>query len=120
MLPVGDDDRIEAVASALPRMNSGQLKRAKRRGAPPGPRGTGRAPAGAANGHAGGAGATRLLSLPEVEAAGTVMLFWTFGSEVPTGPMIERLHGRGVAVALPRIEDGELVRSATRPATRRP
>jgi len=53
--------------------------------------------------------AERFLSLPEVEAAGTVMLFWAFGSEVPTGPMIARLHARGVDVALPRIEDGELV-----------
>jgi 5-formyltetrahydrofolate cyclo-ligase len=51
----------------------------------------------------------RLLSLTEVEAAGTVMLFWAFGSEVPTAPMIEALHRRGVAVALPRIEDRDLV-----------
>jgi 5-formyltetrahydrofolate cyclo-ligase len=51
----------------------------------------------------------RFLSLPEVGSATTVMLFWAFGSEVPTGPMIERLHGRGVRVALPRIEDGDLV-----------
>ena len=51
----------------------------------------------------------RFLSLPEVASAATVMLFWAFGSEVPTGPMIERLHERGVRVALPRIEDGDLV-----------
>jgi 5-formyltetrahydrofolate cyclo-ligase len=49
------------------------------------------------------------LELPEVRAARTIMLFSTFGSEVPTGPLIERLHERGVVVALPRIEDGELV-----------
>jgi 5-formyltetrahydrofolate cyclo-ligase len=89
-------------------MNSGQLKRAKRRlrrqvlaardALPPQDREA-----------AGERVATRLLSLPEVEDAGTVMLFWTFGSEVPTAPMIEVLHGRGVAVALPRIEDGELI-----------
>jgi 5-formyltetrahydrofolate cyclo-ligase len=89
-------------------MNSAQLKRAKRRirrevlaardGIPAARREL-----------AGERVAERLLSLPEVEAAGTVMLFWTFGSEVPTAPMIERLHERGVAVALPRIEDGELV-----------
>ena len=53
--------------------------------------------------------ADRFLSLPEVRSAGAVMLFWAFGSEVPTGPMIERLHARGVRVALPRIEDGDLV-----------
>ena len=51
----------------------------------------------------------RFLSLPEVGSATTVMIFWAFGSEVPTGPMIERLHERGVRVALPRIEDGDLV-----------
>ena len=37
------------------------------------------------------------------------MLFSSFGSEVPTGPLIERLHERGVVIALPRIEDGDLV-----------
>ena len=37
------------------------------------------------------------------------MLFWSFGSEVPTYPLIERLHERGVAVALPRIEGADLV-----------
>jgi 5-formyltetrahydrofolate cyclo-ligase len=51
----------------------------------------------------------RFLALPEVQRAGTVMVFWSFGSEVPTGSLIARLHERGVVVALPRIEDGELV-----------
>jgi 5-formyltetrahydrofolate cyclo-ligase len=45
----------------------------------------------------------RFLALPEVERAGTVMLFWSFGSEVTTPPLIERLHARGTRVALPRI-----------------
>lgn len=36
------------------------------------------------------------------------MVFSSFGSEVPTGPLIERLHERGVVVALPRIEDADL------------
>jgi 5-formyltetrahydrofolate cyclo-ligase len=89
-------------------MNSSQLKRAKRRvrrevvaarDAIPRERRIA----------AGDRVAERLLSLTEVEAAGTVMLFWAFGSEVPTAPMIEGLHRRGVAVALPRIEDGDLV-----------
>ncbi|MDP9118865.1 MAG: 5-formyltetrahydrofolate cyclo-ligase, partial [Actinomycetota bacterium] len=53
--------------------------------------------------------AERFLSLPEVHGARTIMLFWSFGSEVPTGPLIDRLHERGVAVAVPRIEDGDLV-----------
>jgi 5-formyltetrahydrofolate cyclo-ligase len=45
----------------------------------------------------------RFLALPEVERAGTVMLFWSFGSEVSTPPLIERLHARATRVALPRI-----------------
>jgi 5-formyltetrahydrofolate cyclo-ligase len=53
--------------------------------------------------------ADRFLALPEVEAARTVMLFWSFGSEVPTGHLIEHLHTLGVTVALPRIEGSELV-----------
>lgn len=51
----------------------------------------------------------RFLGLPEVAQARTVMLFWSFGSEVPTASLIERLHSRGVVVALPRIEGGALV-----------
>jgi len=51
----------------------------------------------------------RFLDLPEVQGAGTIMLFSSFGSEVPTGSLIERLHARGVAVALPRIEGTALV-----------
>ena len=53
--------------------------------------------------------AERFLALPEVRPATTIMLFWSFGSEVPTRPLIDRLHERGVAVALPRIEGAELV-----------
>jgi 5-formyltetrahydrofolate cyclo-ligase len=51
----------------------------------------------------------RFLDLPEVRRARTVMLFWSFGSEVPTGSLIERLHAREVVVALPRIEGNALV-----------
>ena len=51
----------------------------------------------------------RFLDLPEVRRARTVMLFSSFGSEVPTGSLIERLHARGVVVALPRIEGTALV-----------
>ena len=43
------------------------------------------------------------------------MLFSSFGSEVPTGPLIERLHERGIVVALPRIEEGDLVPVAYTP-----
>lgn len=51
----------------------------------------------------------RLLALPEVIAARAVMAFWSFGSEVATDPLIGALHERGATVALPRIEDGDLV-----------
>lgn len=51
----------------------------------------------------------RFLGLPEVQRAKTVMLFSDFGSEVPTGSLIRRLHERGVVIALPRIEHGHLV-----------
>lgn len=51
----------------------------------------------------------RFLELPEVRRAKTVMLFSHFGSEVPTASAIQRLHERGVVVALPRIEDADLV-----------
>jgi 5-formyltetrahydrofolate cyclo-ligase len=49
----------------------------------------------------------RVLDLPEVEDAATVMLFWSFGSEVSTPPLIERLHARGVRIALPRIRGSQ-------------
>jgi 5-formyltetrahydrofolate cyclo-ligase len=53
--------------------------------------------------------AGRFVTLPEVRSAEAVMVFSSFGSEVSTGPIIERLHDLGVAVALPRIEGAELV-----------
>ncbi|HEX5936691.1 MAG TPA: 5-formyltetrahydrofolate cyclo-ligase [Actinomycetota bacterium] len=66
-----------------------------------------------------GAAATeRLLSLPEVRAAGVVMAFSTFGSEVPTRPLIEGLHERGATVALPRIEGSDLVAVSYAPGDR--
>jgi 5-formyltetrahydrofolate cyclo-ligase len=49
-----------------------------------------------------------VLTLPEIERASTVMVFWSFGSEPDTAPLIGALHARGVLVALPRILDGEM------------
>jgi 5-formyltetrahydrofolate cyclo-ligase len=49
-----------------------------------------------------------LLTLPEVERSSTVMVFWSFGSEPDTVPLIEALDTRGVRVALPRIVDGDM------------
>ena len=56
-----------------------------------------------------------VLALPEVAAAGTVMAFWSFGSEVQTSALIERLHQAGTRVVLPRVADGELATVAYRP-----
>jgi 5-formyltetrahydrofolate cyclo-ligase len=53
--------------------------------------------------------AERAVDLPEIRDANTVMLFSSFGSEVPTGPLLRRLRDRGVSITLPRIEDGDLV-----------
>lgn len=59
--------------------------------------------------------ADRLLALPEIAAARTAMAFSSFGSEVDTGPILEGLTARGIALALPRIEAGDLVPIAFRP-----
>ncbi len=48
------------------------------------------------------------LELPDISAARVVMAFWSFGSEVPTLPIIEALIAAGKEVALPRIADGDL------------
>lgn len=57
----------------------------------------------------------RVLALPEVGAAGTVMAFWSFGSEVQTSDLIERLHGAGKRVVLPRVAEGEIAAVAYAP-----
>ena len=53
--------------------------------------------------------AARFVELPEVGTAEAVMVFSSFGSEVPTGSLVERLRARGIVVALPRIEGADLV-----------
>lgn len=53
--------------------------------------------------------ASRVLSLSEVRAARTVLAFWSFGSEVETSALIERLHRAGKRVLLPRVEGGDVV-----------
>jgi 5-formyltetrahydrofolate cyclo-ligase len=59
--------------------------------------------------------AARCMDLPEVSRARVVMVFWSFGSELPTMPIIERLGGAGKVVALPRIADGDLQVRTWRP-----
>jgi 5-formyltetrahydrofolate cyclo-ligase len=56
-----------------------------------------------------------LAEIARVGPPATVMAFWSFGSEVPTGPLIERLSLRGDRVALPRIVDGDLEARLYRP-----
>jgi 5-formyltetrahydrofolate cyclo-ligase len=53
--------------------------------------------------------AERLLGTSEAIEARTVLAFWSFGTEVDTTPLLERLVAEGTTVALPRIEQGELV-----------
>jgi 5-formyltetrahydrofolate cyclo-ligase len=50
----------------------------------------------------------RFLDLPEVVSVHSVMAFSSFGSEVPTTDLIERLLARDVLVLLPAIVDGDL------------
>ncbi len=58
----------------------------------------------------GGTGSSEVfLGLPEVGTAAVVMLFWSFGSEPPTAPLLAALHDRGVLTALPRIAGDALV-----------
>ncbi len=45
----------------------------------------------------------RFLALPETEGARTVMMYWSFGSEVATGPLIDRLRDLATLIVLPRI-----------------
>jgi 5-formyltetrahydrofolate cyclo-ligase len=59
--------------------------------------------------------AVRCLELPEVTEGRVAMVFWSFGSELPTMPIIESLVGAGKLVALPRIVDGDLQVRTWRP-----
>jgi 5-formyltetrahydrofolate cyclo-ligase len=49
--------------------------------------------------------AKHLLSLPELAAARTVMVFYSFGAELPTAGLIEGLHRDGRRVLLPFLDD---------------
>jgi 5-formyltetrahydrofolate cyclo-ligase len=56
-----------------------------------------------------------LFGLPDLRDARTVMVFSSFGSEVDTGPIIERLAAEGRRIALPRVEGREMVAAAHSP-----
>ncbi len=57
----------------------------------------------------------RLFAMPEVREARTVMLFASFGSEIPTDRMVRRLDAEGRTVLLPFVADGELGAARYRP-----
>ena len=46
-----------------------------------------------------------LLRLDAVAPAGTVLLFYSFGSEIPTAGVIERLQAMGKRILLPYLDD---------------
>lgn len=50
-----------------------------------------------------------LLALPELTGARTVMVFWSFGSEVDTGPLVASMVGGGHITAMPRVEGPDVV-----------
>jgi 5-formyltetrahydrofolate cyclo-ligase len=50
----------------------------------------------------------RLFSLPAVRDARTVLVFYSFGSEVPTRGIIERMLSEGRRVLLPYMEGSEM------------
>ena len=56
----------------------------------------------------GGVVTERLASVPEVGAARTVLVFSSFGSEIPTGSLIERLADSGRTVLLPFLVEGRM------------
>jgi 5-formyltetrahydrofolate cyclo-ligase len=58
--------------------------------------------------------AENVVALPAVANATTVMAFSSFGSEVDTGPIIERLERDGRRVSLPRVEGRDIVAVAYR------
>jgi 5-formyltetrahydrofolate cyclo-ligase len=59
--------------------------------------------------------ARAVLDLPEIRRASTVMVFSSFGTEVGTVPIVDELVGRGVRVALPRVEGPDIVPVHVRP-----
>jgi 5-formyltetrahydrofolate cyclo-ligase len=59
-----------------------------------------------------------LFALPEVAAAGTILLFYSFGSEVATAGMAERVLAEGKRLLLPYLEDQVMEAAEVRPGDR--
>jgi 5-formyltetrahydrofolate cyclo-ligase len=58
---------------------------------------------------------SNLFRLPQVSDATTILLFYSFGSEVPTAAMIQRLLDAGVRVLLPFLEGPDMDAAELRP-----
>jgi 5-formyltetrahydrofolate cyclo-ligase len=56
-----------------------------------------------------------LFELSQVEEAGTVLLFYSFGSEVPTAKIVQRLLDGGKRVLLPFLEGRAMEAAELRP-----
>lgn len=56
-----------------------------------------------------------VFRLPQMGSAATVLLFYSFGSEVPTAGMIQRLLDEGVRVLLPFLEGSDMDAAELRP-----
>jgi 5-formyltetrahydrofolate cyclo-ligase len=50
----------------------------------------------------------RLLALPGIDAVGCVLVFSSFGSEIPTSGVVAAFRERGAAVLLPVVRDGQM------------
>jgi 5-formyltetrahydrofolate cyclo-ligase len=59
--------------------------------------------------------ADRLAALPEIDGARVFLLFSSFGSEVPTAPIIEQVAGAGRTILLPYLEGGRMAAAAVDP-----
>jgi 5-formyltetrahydrofolate cyclo-ligase len=57
----------------------------------------------------------RLLELPEMAEAGTILLFYSFGSEVDTSGVAEHVHRAGKRLLLPYLEAGGMEAAEVRP-----
>jgi 5-formyltetrahydrofolate cyclo-ligase len=60
----------------------------------------------------------RLLALPELRDARTVLLFYSFGTEVPTAVLARRLLERGFRVLLPYLAGDGMEAAEVRPGSR--
>jgi 5-formyltetrahydrofolate cyclo-ligase len=57
----------------------------------------------------------RLIATPVFVDAGTVLLFYSFGSEIPTAGIIQRSLDAGKKVFLPLLEAGEMIAAELKP-----